>query len=237
MSSAALRSEDAPTGGSIARLRHATEPFEISSSAVILSSPSSVAAETIRALRTHIQSQHLQEGRRGLAVCGPHRDAGCTFVAVNLAIALSTIGVQTLLIDANMREPGLAAMIKHGDPKEGLREALSDQGSNANDFIHDNVLPYLSILYAGTAAPNAQELLATDRFAQVMNGCLRDYDATIIDTPPANTCADARRVSNVVGYSLVVTRKHRSLVADVKTLVSELEDDRATVVGTVLNEP
>jgi Mrp family chromosome partitioning ATPase len=59
---------------------------------------------------------------------------------------------------------------------------------------------------------------------------------TIIDTPPANTCADARRISTVVGYSLIVTRRHHTFVDDVRTLASQLEADRAKVVGTVLNE-
>ena len=44
-----------------------------------------------------------------------------------------------------------------------------------------------------------------------MEFCLRDFDATIVDTPPANTCADARRISTVVGYSLIVTRRNKTL--------------------------
>lgn len=64
-----------------------------------------------------------------------------------------------------------------------------------------------------------------------MHFCLREYDATIIDTPPANTCSDARRVSTVVGYSLIVTRRNKSLVNDVKILTEQLRGDHAEVIG------
>jgi chromosome partitioning protein len=86
---------------------------------------------------------------------------------------------------------------------------------------------------------------STPAFAQAsleeLDACLAHlksigFKLIVIDTPPANICADARRVSNVVGYSLVVARKNRTLVADLKTLVGELEGDRATVIGSVLNE-
>jgi capsular exopolysaccharide synthesis family protein len=212
------------------------ESVVVSPSLVTLSDPLGPAAEAIRALRTHIQSQHLQEGRRGLAICGVSAGHGCTFVASNLAVALSQIGVATLLIDANLREPGVDKLLPRASTLGGLRECLLKDHAPVSDFIDEDVLPNLSVLYAGAAAQNAQELLARDRFEDVMNTCMRNFDATIIDTPPANASADARRVSNVVGYSLVVARKHQSLVGDIRTLVGQLQGDRAVVVGTVLNE-
>jgi protein-tyrosine kinase len=207
---------------------------------VTISAPTSPAAEGVRVLRTHIQSQHLQLGRRALAVCGVGVGHGCSFVAANLAVALAQIDVATLLIDANLRDPGIDNYIPRPDGASdagGLRECLRDLDTSPSFFIDEDVRPNLSILYAGGVAPDAQELLSRDRFEEVMNLCLRTYDATIIDTPPANSSADALRVSNVVGYSLIVARKHQTLVADVKTLVGHLNANRATVVGTVLNEP
>ena len=102
--------------------------------------------------------------------------------------------------------------------------------------IEADILPSLSVLFSTGRATNAQELLASNRFEALMHFCLREYDATIIDTPPANTCSDARRVSTVVGYSLIVTRRNKSLVNDVKILTEQLRGDHAEVIGSVLNE-
>lgn len=214
-----------------------SDTVTLDSSVVAITDPQGAAAEAVRALRTHIQAQHLQLGRRALSVCGVGPGDGCTFVATNLAVALSQIGVSTLLIDANLRGPGVNAMIKKGRPSPGLRACLTDASGPVGNYIDDDILPNLSVLYAGEAAPNAQELLAKDFFEHVLNSCLRTYDATIVDTSPANASADALRVSNVVGYSLIVARKHITRVADVKTLAAQLNANRAKLVGTVLNEP
>ena len=91
-------------------------------------------------------------------------------------------------------------------------------------------------MYAGHPVTNSQELLAGDRFKALMNFCLREYDATIVDTPPANTSTDARRIGGVVGYSLIVTGKDRTFIKDIKTLTSELRADGCVAIGTVLNQ-
>ena len=210
--------------------------YAFSSTLVALGREPSGTAESIRALRTHIMAQHVQEGRRALAVCAATAGVGCTFVASNLAVALSQIGVKTLLIDVNMRNPGIDRLFQPNHAAEGLQQCLLASDQSFGDYIDSEILPDLSVMYAGGIAPNPQELLATDRFLELMNFCLRDYDMTILDTPPANSCSDVHRVSTVVGYAMIVTRRDKTRVGDLKTLVNELRQDRARVVGTVMTE-
>jgi protein-tyrosine kinase len=202
---------------------------------VTLLNPLSASAESIRAVRTHILTQHVQPGRRALAICATSSGAGCTFLAANLAIALAQAGLQVLLIDADLREPAIAEMIRPAAPLEGLAECLVHPDFQVSDYVQPNVLPGLSILYAGQPALNAQELLSTERFERTLNACQRDYDITIIDTPPANSFSDVRRIAAVAGYALIVARRNKSLVPDVKVLVDQLVSDNAVVIGTVLN--
>ena len=49
-----------------------------------------------------------------------------------------------------------------------------------------------------------------------MDFCLRDFDVTIVDTPAANISSDVRRISTVVGYSLIVAGAGKTYVNDVK---------------------
>jgi len=212
------------------------EGHEFSSSLLTLNAPNDAAAEAIRALRTHIMAQHIHEGRRALAICGPSAGVGCTFVAANLAVSLSQIGVKTLLIEGDLRRPNLQQYIRAAKPGPGLAQCLGSDDVGFGEVIDADVLPNLSLIYSGGPSPAPQELLGGERFRSLMEFCLREFDVTLVDTPPANTCADARRVSTVVGYSLIVTRRNKSFVEDLKTLASQLEADRAKVVGTVLNE-
>jgi protein-tyrosine kinase len=204
-------------------------------SIVTLSQGSSRTAEAIRALRTHVMARHVSEGHRALAICAPNRGSGCSFVATNLAVALSQIGVNTLLIDADLREPSISSVFGYKSPKNDLRSVLSSNQS-FNECVEADVLPSLSVLFSAGPAPNAQELLAGARFKSLIDYCLREYDATIVDTPPANAYSDARRVSTVVGYSLIVAQRDKSHINDIKALAEHLRGDHATVIGTVLNE-
>jgi len=199
-----------------------------------LSQPRSRAAEAIRSLRTHIIARHLESGRRALAVCAASANAGCTFVAVNLAVALSQSGANTLLIDADLRSPGIDRIFRRPATAEGLQQYLGTSALPLSDFIEEDVLPRLSVLFAGGSAANPQELLANHRFSDLIDFCLRDFDATVIDTPPANTSSDVSRICSVVSHCLIVARRNRSFVNDVKLLADQLKADRAQLVGTVL---
>ena len=213
------------------RLAFASSPF-----LVVMEDPAAGPAEAIRALRTHLMAQHFQEGRRALAICAASRGVGCSFIAANLAVALAQIGVKTLLIDADLRTPTLDGLFRGAGPHTGLAQCLVSEDASFREYIQNDAQPNLSVMLSGGAPENPQELLAGDRFRALTEFCLRDFDATIFDTPPANICADGRRVSTVVGYSLIVARRNVTFVDDVKTLATQLEADHARVVGTVLNE-
>ena len=202
---------------------------------VIISDPYGEVAESIHALRARVQSQHLQAGRRALAICGPTPEVGCTFIAVNLAVALAQIGVKTLLVDGDLRTPSIHTYFAPELTGAGLNGCLLSPASPVAEFTHEEVLPNLDVLIAGEPDITAHELLAGDGFPDLVNVCMRDYDMTIIDTPPANSCADALRISTVVGFSLIVARKQRSLVSDVRVLAEQLKKERARAIGTVMN--
>jgi protein-tyrosine kinase len=210
--------------------------YTYSPSLVMISDPNGAAAEAIRAVRTHIMAQHVEEGRRALAICGPSQGVGCTFVAVNLALAFSQVGIKTLLVDANLRAPGVHEIVRPPKLGNGLRHCLGAPGAAFADSIDAVVQPNLGVLYSGGAAPYPQELLSSGGFQSLMGYCMREYDLTIVDTPPANTSSDARRISTVCGYSLIVTRRNVSLVDDVRTLTAQIGTDHGRVIGTVLNE-
>ena len=177
-------------------------------------------------------------GHRALAICSDRlRGSGCTFCRHEFGgRSLVQIGINTLLIDADLRKPGVARALGRQPAKADLQAALSTP-ANFSDCIDRNVLPPdLSVMFSAGGVRNAQELLANLRFERLMDFCLREFESTIVDTPPANIYSDARRISTVVGYSLIVARRNRTHLDDIKTLVEQLHGDHATVIGTVLND-
>lgn len=229
--------EPMPADGAITR-PHDVEglSYKLSSELVTLADGRPVEAEAIRTMRTHIMARHVEDGRRGLAFCSAAKGAGCSFLATNLAVSLAQIGIKTLLIDGDLREPSVQQFIEPTASTGGLVQCLSSTDEHPYDLIHPEVLPNLSILFSGGVADNAQELLGSETFKDLVDRCLRDFEFTIIDTPPTNLCADARRICTVVGYGVVVAKRNVSYFADVATLAAQLQEDGAQVVGTVLNE-
>jgi capsular exopolysaccharide synthesis family protein len=219
------------------RSAESDEPsYEFSPDLVTLAGGREIEAEAIRTMRTHIMARHLEDGRRGLAVCSATKDTGCTAVATNLAVSLAQIGIKTLLIDGDMRAPGVERLIRPVPASAGLKQCLTSPELHPNDQIHLDVLPNLSVMFAGGTTENAQELLGSEAFRTLVDRCLRDFEFTIIDTPPADRCADGRRISTVIGYGIVVARRNTSFFADIASLANQLQEDGARVIGTVLNE-
>ncbi len=195
----------------------------------------SIVAESIRALRTALVTKHIKEGRRSLSICAPTPGVGCSFVAANLAVAMAQVGVNTLLVDGNLRAPSIQDYIAPSGPVGGLSECLRDDTLSMGSVVCP-INPSLSVLYAGEPDIGLQDQIGANVFNSIILSCVRDFDLTIVDTPPSNSFADARRIASVTRYALVVVRNRQSHVRDVHALVDELKADRTTIVGTYLND-
>ena len=200
------------------------------------SPPTSATAIALHNLAAEIMAQQVGAGRRGLVVCGPSRGGGVSFVATNLAIALGQLGLSVLLVDANLHEPAVNLLIAPSAPPLGLGDLISREDLSLDDVIHRDALPGLSILYAGAASPEASEQVSSARCDEVLRECMRDFDYTVVDSPPANRAADARRLASIVGYAMIVACQDTTYVDDIATLSAELSEDGTTVVAGLLNQ-
>ncbi|HEY0647310.1 CpsD/CapB family tyrosine-protein kinase [Phenylobacterium sp.] len=197
--------------------------------------PARPGGDIIVALAHEVVDRHVRLGRRGLAVCGAASGAGVTFVAANLAIALAQAGVSTLLVDANLEAPRLHELIAPPEPGPGLGDLLTDAELSLHDVVHSDVLPGLSVLYAGAGVPEGPDGLGSERFRALAERCLRDYDCTIFDTAPANRSTGARAVGLTTGYALLVARRNLSYAEDMGALTAQLNQDDVEIIGSVLN--
>lgn len=210
------------------------ERYAFSDAVVMLQPRASRAAKAVRDTAGELFERHIAQGRRAVVVCGAKPGIGVSFMSVNLAVALSQLGVSTLLIDARLQAPKLESFIAPSRPPEGVQQFLRSEDVTVGDIVHNEVLPGLSLIYAGGACDDAADLIATDRLADLLGACMRDYTFTIIDTPAPSRSAMARRVASLAGYTLIVARAGDSHFDSVKTLSRNMADDGIEVVGSVL---
>jgi receptor protein-tyrosine kinase len=209
--------------------------YRLSPELVTLATTVTPSTEAVRAAAAQLIVRHVEAGRRGLAVCGVSPGVGVSFIAANLAVALSQSGVSTLLVDGNLHDPAVERLFAPPDEAIGLQQLLQSDRHELADVVRHMALPELSLLYAGGAATDGEDLIGGARFKTVIQHCLRDFQFTIVDTPPANRWPDSLRIAGVIGYGLVVARRDVSFVDDIETLSAELERGGASVVGSILN--
>ncbi len=194
--------------------------------------PFSAGAEAFRTVRSGLATGPLSQGKNAFAVIGAHTAVGATYFAANLALSFAQMAVPTLLVDTNLRKPRLASLFGVDPKTEGLVEALTHSDNHAPPVAVD-IVPGLSLLVAGATAPHPQELLSSKELLNQSQNAPRNYGVVIYDTPAALENADAYVVASRVGSAILLGRRNRTKVADIKTVSQALEGFQCEIAGTV----
>jgi len=191
--------------------------------------------EELRALRTQLLIRWFNSThqRRVLAIVSPETGEGRTYVTANLAIVFSQLGERTLLIDADLRSPRQHRLFNVPD-RIGLSTVLAGRG-DSSAAVPVPGFAGLSLLPAGAPPPNPQELLSRAPLARLLQEMQNRFDVILIDTPPAKLYADAQSVTYHAGGAVVLARKDHTRLADTKSVIRDLHDTGAQIVGTVMN--
>ena len=105
-------------------------------------------------------------------------------------MALAYGGSRVLLIDADMRRPGLHRPLRLTNER-GLSQVLIGQ-ARVRDVIQRTVDPNLLAITAGRTPPNPSELLSSERMKTLLTNLAHGpFDWIIIDTPPVLAVTDA----------------------------------------------
>jgi capsular exopolysaccharide synthesis family protein len=160
--------------------------------------------EAFRSLRTSLIAKYPGEGTRIITVTSAQPLEGKTTTAANIGMALAYGGARVLLIDADMRRPGLHRPLRLTNER-GLSQVLIGQ-ARVRDVIQRTVDPNLLAITAGKTPPNPSELLASERMKTLLaNLSHGPFDWIIVDTPPVLAVTDAVILApNVSGVTFVV---------------------------------
>jgi capsular exopolysaccharide synthesis family protein len=146
--------------------------------------------ESFRSLRTSLISKYPGEGTKIVVVTSAQPLEGKTTTAANIAMALAYGGSRVLLIDADMRRPGLHRPLRLTNER-GLSQVLIGQ-ARVRDVIQRTVDPNLLAITAGRTPPNPSELLASERMKTLLTNLSHGpFDWIIVDTPPVLAVTDA----------------------------------------------
>lgn len=191
--------------------------------------------ESLRNLRTHLLLNWLDASNRCLLVVETQRGDGASFVLGNLAILFSQMGLRTLLIDADLREPALQQHFSQCVGRPGLADVLAGRAGSETVCAIDG-LPDLFVMPAGTQAPNPQELLGGARLMELLAQVRERFELVLINAAPSADNADAQLLASRCDGAVVSVRRNRSRMREVAAVQAMLATVACPVQGVVLND-
>ncbi len=150
-----------PVLGNIARMGSVRKPHD---ALITIKHPRSPIAEEYRSLRTNLRYAGIENSGGALLVTSANPSEGKTTTAANLAIAMAQAGKRVVLMDADLRRPGVSRIFGLGN-EIGLTSLFLDEPLLLEDVLQKSELPNLKILTAGVyvkvAVRTASEVTAT----------------------------------------------------------------------------
>jgi capsular exopolysaccharide synthesis family protein len=198
--------------------------------------PDSFEADQYRMLRYAVERVCPNKSGRMIAITSPIAGDGKTVTAVNLAATIAKAEqARVLLVDTDLRRPNVARVLGRTGQEHGwsLVDAILDRRQSLEHAAWRLEQFNLSVVTTRRPAVDTYELLASDRFGELVNAARERFDFVILDSAPVLPAPDCRLLAELIDGFLVV-------VAATKTPRRLLEETLVTlgpekVLGLVFN--
>ncbi len=198
--------------------------------------PQSQISEAFRALRTSLLLSQAGHPPQVILVTSALPREGKTTAVLNLAVTLAQLGDRTLIVDGDMRKPGVSKFLSFGDSKHaGLSTYLAGVSSLDLVTVPHPTIPNLSVVLSGPIPPNPADLLSSQRLHDAITALRGEYRFVVWDSPPIMAATDAVIVSSLVDGVLLVVRSGTTPKEAFVRARDLLGSVRSRLLGVLLN--
>ena len=201
----------------------------------VLNHATSAVAESFRSLRTSTLLSMAMHPPQTILVTSSKAGEGKTTTAVNLALALAQQHGEVLIIDCDMRNPGVARVLGL-DGKIGLSTVLTGRDTLDASLQRFNGLSNLWALTTGPLPPNPAELLSSPRMVEILRELQTRFRHIVIDSPPLLLVTDATVLSAMADGVILVVQAGLTPRKAVVRAYRMLHWAGAKTLGVVLNK-
>lgn len=195
--------------------------------------PRSAFAEAFRTVQTNIGFASVDKPIRSLLVTSARPREGKTAVASNLAVVFAQAGKRVLLVDADLRWPGVHLLfgIENG---AGLTTLLG-RNDTLEAVVQETEVPNLTVLTAGAQPANPVQLLDSERMRRLCETLATEADLVIFDCGPLQAVTDAAILSSYLDGTILVVHAGRTGRTALRQSRDALKRAGANVIGAVLD--
>ena len=222
---------------------------------VVLADAYSIAAEAYRVLRSSMRFEAGERGSLSYVVAGVSSDDGKSRTSSNLAVSVAQEGRQTILVDADLRNPsvhevfglevlrGLTTPFVDGPAslrvgKQGRR--LDEKAQIREQLIsalQETRVPGLRVLTTGPSlAANPADLLSSAKMDLILEVLKEESDVLILETPPLLPFADAATLAAKVTGVVLVLIENRTRGQMARQAIDALGRAHARILAMVLDK-
>jgi polysaccharide biosynthesis transport protein len=202
-----------------------------------LADHSSNLSEAYRSLRTSLQFTGSDGSVKSLLVTSSEPSEGKSTTSFKLAEDFAALGLNVLIIDADLRKPRLHRLF-NTDNTIGLSNLLTNvvRQGEFKTLFRPTRNARITFLSAGTIPPNPADLLSSQKMSLTIHYCTKKYDMVIIDAPPIMGLSDAPILSRLVEATLLVVATKQATRKSAKNALNRLKSAGANVVGAALTK-
>ena len=198
--------------------------------------PKSQVSEAFRALRTALLLSQPAHPPQVILVTSALPREGKTTAAANLAVTLAQLGDKTILVDADLRKPGVSRILNIATGKHaGLSSYLAGVSSLDLVTVPHPVIANLAAIPTGPLPPNPADLLASHRLSEAIAELRTRYKFVVVDSPPIMAATDAVILSVQTDGTLLVVRSGETPKEAFRRAHDLLTSVKARLLGVVLN--
>lgn len=192
---------------------------------LMLADPRSPPAEAFRLLRTAVDFANVGRHAKTIMVSSAMPAEGKSTTVANLAVTMARLGRRIVLVDLDLRRPGLQNLfdlpVTRGITGVALGETTLDQAL-VDIPLGTSVSGSLQVLTTGPIPPDPGEFVQSDTVARMLRELNERADIVLIDTPPILLTGDAIALSESVDGVVLVTRLgvvRRPMLTELRRLV------------------
>lgn len=224
---------------SLLKGRTALDPYEVVFPKTMrygVDKPLSSFAETLRAVKMAVSLQGPAQTASGKVIgafsCFPGE--GKTTSSSNLANLLASQGRNVILIDADLRNPGLTRSLNR-EINKGLVEILHDHLDWQQAVHRDPDTGVHVIPVAKGRIVHTSELLGGSEMKDLLETLRSIYDYVIVDVPPLAPVIDARSILPMLDGFALVLKWGQTNIKSVENILSQDPRLHEKCYGAILN--
>jgi polysaccharide biosynthesis transport protein len=202
---------------------------------IALTQPSSSFAETLRNTKLAAEVVLQEKACKVIGFVSVLPDEGKTTVAANFAALIAASGARTLLIDADLRNPGLSRSFSLA-PDKGLVEAILglERWQNIIRVDRTTTLGVIAASVHGRLS-HTSELLSGAGMRGLIADVRKSYEYVVVDLPPIGPVVDPKAFATLADGFVLVAEWGKTPRALVRATLEGEPQVADKLLGVILN--